>query len=729
MIAALRAFGDRVLGRGEAAITVPIFDGALKPNQMLADAEIVGQFDDANDITTDGKALLVADGEQVVRVGDAGKAEIVRFDRGITALHALPDGGFAVALGGAEVRIVGGPSDGRRWTDAGGTAFHAVNAICSRSDGTLAVTDGSRRNDCAHWTHDLMERGASGRLIFLDRGSGAAREGADGLEYAFGACASGAETLVSESWRHRLLAIGPQGRRRVVLDRLPVYPSRLVAAAGGGFWLTAFAARTQLVEFVLREPAFRRRMMKEIAPEHWIAPRMRSGQSFLEPMQGAHLRTMGVLAVGAAPVVRPRDPSLARGHAALLAAQPGRWHQSWHRRGGRNRRLPLHARQRTGPAHSARLARHRKGSRCMTTPILELRQATKLYGGVPAIESVDFSLAEGEIHALVGENGAGKSTLTKVMAGVVSLSSGTMLIAGREVVPHTPLEARQLGIAMVFQENSLVPSMTVAQNLFLGQEKFYNRLRGIYIAAQQFLQSLNFDVTPTATVAQLGAAKKQMVEIARAVLHEAKVIIFDEPTASLTPEEKKYFFDLVRELKRRGVSVIFISHALEEALLISDRITVLRDGRHVVTDDTANFDRARVIQAMVGRDLSKTLYAERKAHVRPPGERVLTIENLRMAPMVKNNSLSVFAGQVTGVFGLVGAGRTETFKVVAGLIKRDFFHGGEVLLRGKPVRYRVARSAVKDGKPLPTPPTHEQLRLDYKDPYARGAAPIGGGAQ
>ncbi len=250
---------------------------------------------------------------------------------------------------------------------------------------------------------------------------------------------------------------------------------------------------------------------------------------------------------------------------------------------------------------------------------------------------------------------------------------------------------------MVFQENSLVPSMTVAQNLFLGQEKFYNRLRGIYIAAQQFLQSLNFDVTPTATVAQLGAAKKQMVEIARAVLHDAKVIIFDEPTASLTPEEKKYFFDLVRELKQRGVSVIFISHALEEALLISDRITVLRDGRHVVTDETANFDRARVIQAMVGRDLSKTLYAERKADVRPPGERVLTIENLRMAPMVKNNSLSVFAGQVTGVFGLVGSGRTETFKIAAGILKRDFFHGGEIFLRGRPVRYLTPAPAVRDG--------------------------------
>ncbi|WP_038942486.1 sugar ABC transporter ATP-binding protein [Bradyrhizobium japonicum] len=329
----------------------------------------------------------------------------------------------------------------------------------------------------------------------------------------------------------------------------------------------------------------------------------------------------------------------------------------------------------------------------MSDITLSLRKATKLYAGVPAIDGVDFDLRRGEIHALVGENGAGKSTLTKVMAGVVTLTSGTMTIDGADVAPRTPLEARNLGIAMVFQENSLVPTMTVAQNLFLGQEKFYNRLRGIYIAAQQFLQSLNFDVTPTATVGGLGAAKKQMVEIARAVLHRAKVIIFDEPTASLTPEEKKYFFDLVRDLKKRGVSIVFISHALEEALLLADRITVLRDGKHVVTDDATNFDRAAIVQAMVGRDLSNTLYGARKSSVRPPGVRVLTVQNLKMAPMVKNNSLSVFAGQITGVFGLVGAGRTETFKIVSGVLKRDFFHGGEILLHDKPVRYRVPAPA------------------------------------
>ena len=333
----------------------------------------------------------------------------------------------------------------------------------------------------------------------------------------------------------------------------------------------------------------------------------------------------------------------------------------------------------------------------MIVPILELREATVKYGGVPAIDGINFSLSEGEIHALVGENGAGKSTLTKVMAGVVTLNSGEMLIKSQKVTPRTPLEARHLGIAMVFQENSLVPTMTVAQNLFLGQEKFYNRQRGIYIAAQQFLQSLNFDVAPTTTVNLLGAAKKQMVDIARAVLHNAKIIIFDEPTATLTPEEKKYFFDLVFELKRRGVSVIFISHALEEALQISDRITVLRDGRHVVTDETRNFDRTRIVQAMVGRDLSQTLYGIRKQIVRRGGRRVLSVQNLRMAPMVKNTSLSIFSGQVTGVFGLVGAGRTETFKVVAGVLKRDMFHGGEVLLHGRRARYRVPAPAMRDG--------------------------------
>ncbi len=331
------------------------------------------------------------------------------------------------------------------------------------------------------------------------------------------------------------------------------------------------------------------------------------------------------------------------------------------------------------------------------TNILELRKATKKYAGVVAIEDIDFSLKTGEIHAVVGENGAGKSTLTKVMAGVVTLNSGQMLLEGKNINPQTPAEARELGIAMVFQENSLVPTMTAAQNLFLGQENFFNKIRRINIEAQQFFQSLQFDVDPVTTVSLLGAAKKQMIEIARAVKNSAKIIIFDEPTASLTPEEKEHFFTLVRALKERGVSIIFISHALEEALLISDRITVLRDGKHVVTDMTKNFDRERIIKAMVGRDLSQTIYGQRKSVFRPAGKRSLDIRNLRMGAQVKSCSLSVFAGQVTGVFGLVGSGRTETFKIASGILKRDFRRGGEVLLNGEPVNYLVPAPAIRDG--------------------------------
>jgi hypothetical protein len=309
MIEAMRQFGDWILGRGEASITIPIFDGALKPNQILENAEVVGEFEDASDIAADGEGILVADGTRVVRLvtaahdpSVAGYRATSPFEWGgnVTALCALPDGGIAVALEGKELRVKGGALDGFVSTGPANAPFHAANAISRLADGRVAVTDGSLQQPCDHWVHDLMGRGASGRLIVVDPKDGQAQELARGLEYAFGACAMDSEILVSESWRHRLVAVG-NGRPRPVLTRLPVYPSRLVAAAGGGFWLTAFTARTQLVEFVLRETAFRRRMMNEIAPEHWIAPRLRSGKSYLEPMQGAHLRTMGVLKPWAPP--------------------------------------------------------------------------------------------------------------------------------------------------------------------------------------------------------------------------------------------------------------------------------------------------------------------------------------------------------------------------------------------------------------------------------------------
>ncbi|MER9373709.1 sugar ABC transporter ATP-binding protein [Mesorhizobium sp. M0491] len=331
-------------------------------------------------------------------------------------------------------------------------------------------------------------------------------------------------------------------------------------------------------------------------------------------------------------------------------------------------------------------------------PIVRLENVTKNYRGVPAVKNVSFDLRKGEIHALLGENGAGKSTLTKIIAGVVDATSGKMFHKGREIAYASPHAALEAGIAMVFQETSLVPSMTVAQNLYLGTEKFLNRLRGTYISAQQFLQSLNFPVDPNAMVATLGAAKRQMVEIARAVHHNAEIIIFDEPTATLTPEEKRHFFALIRRLKASGVSIVFISHALEEALEIADRITILRDGELVITDDTSAFDRDRIVSAMVGRTLSGEIYRQRdEAKLRKAGKKVLSVQDISMSNVVRNTSFSIFEGQITGVFGLIGSGRTETFKIVSGIYKRDFLRGGAIELDDKPVRYLVPSEAVADG--------------------------------
>lgn len=335
----------------------------------------------------------------------------------------------------------------------------------------------------------------------------------------------------------------------------------------------------------------------------------------------------------------------------------------------------------------------------MNETLIELQGASKEYRGVHAVQNVDFALRKGEIHALLGENGAGKSTLSKMIAGVTPLSSGKLLLDGREVQLHGPAEALANGIAMVFQETSLVPSMTVAQNLYLGDEKAFNRLRKLYIAAQQFLSSLNFNVDPWATVSSLGAAQKQLVEIARAVRLKSRVIIFDEPTATLTPEEKHYFFSLVDRLRKTGVSILFISHALEEALSISDRITILRDGELVASDVTSKFDRDGIIRAMVGRSLSNELYGRKRTDddVRKPGEKLLSVENLSMGSMVHNTSFSLYSGQVTGFFGLIGSGRTETAKIISGVIKRNIFHGGEVHFGDRSVRYREPRPSVRDG--------------------------------
>ena len=337
-------------------------------------------------------------------------------------------------------------------------------------------------------------------------------------------------------------------------------------------------------------------------------------------------------------------------------------------------------------------------------PVLRIAGGSKVYSGVHAINGVDFDLRPGEIHALLGENGAGKSTLCKAIAGAVQLSSGDYFLGGEKVSFTSPGEALRHGVAMVYQETSLVPSLTVAQNLELGMEKLVTVYRKINIAAQQSQQALNFNVDPLALVETLGTAKRQMVEIARAVRHNARVIIFDEPTASLTPEEIQHLFHLLRRLRSEGVGIIFISHALEEALKIADRITVLRDGKLVATQPASELDRAKIVRMMVGRDVSAMSAAEvggqAQVHAAPviaERRKVLSVENVTMGNVVKNMSFSAYAGEVVGMAGLVGAGRTEAAQIICGARKRNFLRGGLITLNGKPIRYRVPRQAVEDG--------------------------------
>ncbi|HLZ02805.1 MAG TPA: sugar ABC transporter ATP-binding protein [Bradyrhizobium sp.] len=329
-------------------------------------------------------------------------------------------------------------------------------------------------------------------------------------------------------------------------------------------------------------------------------------------------------------------------------------------------------------------------------PVLRITGGSKIYGGVHAIEGVDFDLYPGEVHALVGENGAGKSTLCKAIAGAIALSSGDFFVDGKPARFEQPRDALRAGICMVYQETSLVPTMTAAQNIELGNEKLLTRFRTLNIQAQQLLQSLNFHVDPATPVALLGTAKKQMVEIARAIYNKARIIIFDEPTASLTPEEIVHFFHLVRDLRARGVSIIYISHALEESLQIADRITVLRDGRLVITAAAKQLTRDALVQYMVGREVAQAVYG-RKEKTAQRREKVLTVENVTMGMAVKNMSFSVYAGEVVGIAGLIGSGRTEIAKVVYGALKRNLINGGTIRLRGKPVRYRVPRQAINDG--------------------------------
>ncbi len=321
-------------------------------------------------------------------------------------------------------------------------------------------------------------------------------------------------------------------------------------------------------------------------------------------------------------------------------------------------------------------------------PLLELRSVSKSYGGVRVVDGVDLSLHRGEIHALLGENGAGKSTIAKMIAGATPVDSGEIRMHGRPVQFDEPAHAVEAGVVMVYQETSLVGSMTVTQNLYLGQERPYNRLSKLNVQARKLLADQNFHLEPSMRAASLGAAQRQMVEIARAVHRNASIILFDEPTSSMTPEEKQQLFMSMDRLKRRGVGIIFITHALEEALDHADTITVLRDGVRQATGPVTEFDHAKIVELMVGRAVE----FERRDPGREPGvDPVLRVEDLTLGGIVRNLSFSAYPGEIVGLAGLVGAGRTEAAKVVYGALKRRRLKGGVVKIDGTSVRFRTPR--------------------------------------
>ena len=320
-------------------------------------------------------------------------------------------------------------------------------------------------------------------------------------------------------------------------------------------------------------------------------------------------------------------------------------------------------------------------------PLLQAVHISKSYAGVHALRAVSFELLAGEVHALIGENGAGKSTLIKIITGAVTPDSGTLTIAGETVAHNSPAVARALGVAAVYQQPSLFPDLTVAENIALSLEAggLWRRVnwRSRTARARELLARTGGEIAPDRLVATLSMPEQQIVEIAKAIGAQAKVLILDEPTASLTEPEVEALFRIVKTLRAEGVGIIYISHRLEEIATIADRVTVLRDGQSIATRPMAEVDRAELIRLMVGREIS-AIFPKREA---PIGDVVLEARGVRGV------SLEVRAGEILGIAGLVGSGRTEFAEALFGLAPA----GGEVLLRGRSVRIECPADAIRLG--------------------------------
>ncbi|PLV58710.1 sugar ABC transporter ATP-binding protein [Thermotoga sp. KOL6] len=331
--------------------------------------------------------------------------------------------------------------------------------------------------------------------------------------------------------------------------------------------------------------------------------------------------------------------------------------------------------------------------------ILKAKGIVKRFPGVVAVNNVDFEIYENEIVSLIGENGAGKSTLIKIITGVLKPDAGEILVNGEKVEFHSPVEAFEKGISVIHQELNLCDNLTVAENIFLAYEVVNGKKRNLfsrvnestmYERSKELLELIGAKFPPDVLVRELTTAQRQMVEICKALVKEPRVILMDEPTSSLTVEEAERLFEVINMLKQRGISIVFVSHRLDEVMRISDRIVVMRDGKRVGELKKGEFDVDTIIKLMVGREVEFFPHGiETK-----PGKVALEVRNLRWKDRVKNVSFEVRKGEVLGFAGLVGAGRTETMLLIFGVNKKE---SGEIFVNGKKVEIESPEDAIKMG--------------------------------
>ena len=317
--------------------------------------------------------------------------------------------------------------------------------------------------------------------------------------------------------------------------------------------------------------------------------------------------------------------------------------------------------------------------------ILSVKDIVKTYPGVVAIDHVSFDVREGEVHALIGENGAGKSTLIKTLSGAITPDSGSITINGRTFDSFTPALAKEQGISVIYQEFTLVPGISAAENVFLGEKT----KPGLFVDTQELFDQMGIKLDPSQKIRDLSPAMQQIVEIAKAISKNVKLLIMDEPTAPLTTNEVTTLFRIIHDLKERGVTIIFISHRLEELFEVADRVTVMRDGQYVGTRNIVDIDRQQLIAMMAGREMKES-YPSRETAI---GEEVLRVEHLT-GNGDKDISFTLHKGEILGFAGLVGAGRTELMRVIYGA---NPVESGKIFLHGKEVKIRSCGDAIRYG--------------------------------